>query len=130
MTTTEQLMTKEIEAMYEHGIIRPVKPLELPEGSRLDVILITHDKDFGSPHVSHMPTKEHAGVILVKIVPKNFEGIKSSITRLLTEKPSPNLFSNNLFIAIHFISNKCFNSWSRTFSFLESPLPLLEVVFL
>jgi predicted DNA-binding antitoxin AbrB/MazE fold protein len=37
MTTTEQqLMTKEIEAIYEHGIIRPVKPLELPEGSRLD----------------------------------------------------------------------------------------------
>lgn len=37
-------MTKEIEAIYEHGIIRPVKPLELPEGSRLDVIVITHDK--------------------------------------------------------------------------------------
>jgi len=37
-------MTKEIEAIYEHGIIRPVKPLELPEGSRLDVIVIVHEK--------------------------------------------------------------------------------------
>jgi predicted DNA-binding antitoxin AbrB/MazE fold protein len=44
MTTTEQPMTKEIEAIYEHGIIRPVKPLELPEGSRLDVIVIIHEK--------------------------------------------------------------------------------------
>ena len=37
-------MTKEIEAVYEHGIIRPLQPLELPEGSRLDVIVITHEE--------------------------------------------------------------------------------------
>jgi predicted DNA-binding antitoxin AbrB/MazE fold protein len=37
-------MTKEIEAIYERGVIRPVKPLELPEGSRLEVIVITHEK--------------------------------------------------------------------------------------
>jgi predicted DNA-binding antitoxin AbrB/MazE fold protein len=37
-------MTKEIEAIYERGIIRPVEPLELPEGTRLDVIIVTHEK--------------------------------------------------------------------------------------
>lgn len=37
-------MTKEIEAVYEHGMIRPLQPLELPEGARLDVIVITHDQ--------------------------------------------------------------------------------------
>ena len=37
-------MTKEVEAIYENGLIRPVKPLELPEGSRLDVIVISHEK--------------------------------------------------------------------------------------
>ena len=37
-------MTKEIKAIYERGVIRPVKPLELPEGSRLEVIVITHEK--------------------------------------------------------------------------------------
>ena len=37
-------MTKEIEAIYEHGIIRPLQSLELPEGSRLEVIVITHDQ--------------------------------------------------------------------------------------
>jgi predicted DNA-binding antitoxin AbrB/MazE fold protein len=37
-------MTKEIEAVYEHGIIRPLQPLELPEGSRLDVIVISHEQ--------------------------------------------------------------------------------------
>lgn len=37
-------MTKEIEAVYEHGMIRPLEPLELPEGARLDVIVITHEQ--------------------------------------------------------------------------------------
>ena len=38
-------MTKEIEAVYEQGLIRPLQPLELPEGARLDLIVITHDED-------------------------------------------------------------------------------------
>ncbi|MEN3329417.1 MAG: hypothetical protein V7638_4224 [Acidobacteriota bacterium] len=37
-------MTKEIEAIYEQGMIRPLQPLELPEGTRLDVIVITHEQ--------------------------------------------------------------------------------------
>ena len=37
-------MTKQIEAIYEQGMIRPLQPLELPEGSRLDVIVITHEQ--------------------------------------------------------------------------------------
>ena len=37
-------MTKEIEAVYEHGMIRPLQPSELPEGARLDVIVITHEQ--------------------------------------------------------------------------------------
>lgn len=36
-------MTKEIEAVYEHGMIRPLQPLELPEGARIDLIVITHE---------------------------------------------------------------------------------------
>ena len=44
-------MTKEIQAVYEKGIIRPLQPLELPEGSRLDLIVITHErsKAYGNP---------------------------------------------------------------------------------
>jgi len=37
-------MTKEIEAVFEHGLIRPLQPLELPEGARLDIIVITHEE--------------------------------------------------------------------------------------
>lgn len=37
-------MTKEIEAVYEQGVIRPLQPLELPEGARLDLIVITHEQ--------------------------------------------------------------------------------------
>ncbi len=36
-------MTKEIEAVYEHGLIRPLQPLDLLEGSRVDVIIIAHE---------------------------------------------------------------------------------------
>lgn len=42
--STRTPMTKEIEAVYEHGIIRPLQPLELPEGARLDLIVITHEQ--------------------------------------------------------------------------------------
>jgi predicted DNA-binding antitoxin AbrB/MazE fold protein len=38
-------MTKEIEAVYEQGMIRPLQPLEFPEGARLDLIVITHEED-------------------------------------------------------------------------------------
>ena len=66
MTATEQqLMTKEIEAIYEHGIIRPVKPLELPEGSRLDVIIIIHEK---------LRTNGNAASILAEIAALPLEG--------------------------------------------------------
>ena len=37
-------LTKEIKAVYEHGVIRPLQPLELAEGARLDVIIITHEE--------------------------------------------------------------------------------------
>jgi predicted DNA-binding antitoxin AbrB/MazE fold protein len=37
-------MTKEVEAIYEQGMIRPLQPLELPEGARLDLIVITHEQ--------------------------------------------------------------------------------------
>jgi len=37
-------MRKKIEAIYECGMIRPLKPLELPEGARLDLIVITHQQ--------------------------------------------------------------------------------------
>jgi predicted DNA-binding antitoxin AbrB/MazE fold protein len=42
--SAETTMTKEIEAVYEQGMIRPLQPLELPEGARLDLIVITHEQ--------------------------------------------------------------------------------------
>jgi predicted DNA-binding antitoxin AbrB/MazE fold protein len=36
-------MTKQIEAVYEDGVLRPVEPIELPEGERLS--LITRDRE-------------------------------------------------------------------------------------
>lgn len=37
-------MTKEIKAVYEQGMIRPLQPLELPEGTRLNLIVILHEQ--------------------------------------------------------------------------------------
>jgi len=37
-------MTKQVEAIYEHGHLRPLEPLQLPEGTRLRVILLTRDE--------------------------------------------------------------------------------------
>jgi predicted DNA-binding antitoxin AbrB/MazE fold protein len=34
-------MTKQIEAVYEEGRLRPLEPLGLPEGSRLKIIVVT-----------------------------------------------------------------------------------------
>jgi predicted DNA-binding antitoxin AbrB/MazE fold protein len=37
-------MFKEIEAIYENGIIRPLQPLDLPEGARVNLIITTHEQ--------------------------------------------------------------------------------------
>ena len=58
-------MTKQIEAIYERGIIRPIKPLELPEGTRLDLIISTHEE--ARPH-------GNAGKILADIAALPIEG--------------------------------------------------------
>jgi predicted DNA-binding antitoxin AbrB/MazE fold protein len=34
-------MTKQIEAIYENGVLRPVRPINLPEGEHLRLIVIT-----------------------------------------------------------------------------------------
>jgi predicted DNA-binding antitoxin AbrB/MazE fold protein len=37
-------MTKEIEAIYEQGMIRPLQPLALPDGTRLNLIVMLRDQ--------------------------------------------------------------------------------------
>jgi predicted DNA-binding antitoxin AbrB/MazE fold protein len=47
-------MRKTIKAVHEKGIIRPLEPLELPEGSRLDVIIISHDQPATIPNAAQV----------------------------------------------------------------------------
>lgn len=44
-------MTRQIEAIYERSVLRPVNPLELTEGERVRVILLTREqtRTGGSP---------------------------------------------------------------------------------
>lgn len=37
-------MTKQVEAVYEQGRLRPLEPLQLPEGTRLQLILVMRDE--------------------------------------------------------------------------------------
>ena len=59
-------MTMQIEAIYENGVLRPVDPIDLPEGQHLQLILVTSDIEqaaqngegdirrfFGSVSLSH-----------------------------------------------------------------------------
>ena len=46
-------MTKQVEAVYEEGRLRPLEPLELPEGTRLRVIVVTE----AEPDARRTPTK-------------------------------------------------------------------------
>ena len=64
-------MTKEIEAVYEHGMIRPLEPLELPEGARLEVIVITHEQP---------KTNGNAAEILAEIAALPLEGSTDAFT--------------------------------------------------
>ena len=41
-------MTKQVEAVYEEGRLRPLEPLELPEGARLRLVVVTHDDEEGA----------------------------------------------------------------------------------
>ncbi len=38
-------MTKEIEAVYEQGVFRPLEPLGLPEGARLRIIFVSRHEE-------------------------------------------------------------------------------------
>jgi predicted DNA-binding antitoxin AbrB/MazE fold protein len=58
-------MTTTITAVYEKGVIRPLQPLKLPEGVRLDVIVITHEE---------APPGGHAAEILAEIAALPLEG--------------------------------------------------------
>lgn len=58
-------MRKEIEAVYEHGVIRPLQPLELAEGIHLYVIVMTHEE---------VKTNVNAAEILAEIAALPLEG--------------------------------------------------------
>jgi predicted DNA-binding antitoxin AbrB/MazE fold protein len=63
-------MTKQIEAIYEQGIIRPLQPLELPEGTRLNLIVITHEQ---------LETNGKAAKILPEIAALPLEGSSETL---------------------------------------------------
>ena len=57
-------------------------------------VLISHDKDFAE----RAPLAGHPGVILLKILPMNFDQLKAALQRLLDQKPSADLFADRLVV--------------------------------
>ena len=64
-------MTKSIKAIYEKGVIRPLQPLELPEGSRLKVIVTIDEPPKITPS---------AAEILAEIAAQPLEGRSDSLS--------------------------------------------------
>ena len=58
--------------------------------------LITHDADFSL----EAPVFDHPGILLIRIPPRDFEDIKRSLERLLSEKSAPDLLANRLFLLL------------------------------
>jgi predicted DNA-binding antitoxin AbrB/MazE fold protein len=50
-------MKKQIEAMYERGILRPLKPLEMPEGTRLTIYVVARQKSRPDANVAEIPAE-------------------------------------------------------------------------
>jgi predicted DNA-binding antitoxin AbrB/MazE fold protein len=58
-------MTKQIEAVYENGVLRPVHPINIPEGEHLQRIVITR---------GDAPQNGNAAASLAKIAALPIEG--------------------------------------------------------
>lgn len=37
-------MTATVEAIYEDGVLRPMKPIALPEGTKVDIIVVSKER--------------------------------------------------------------------------------------
>ena len=48
-------MTTNVKAIYEHGALKLVDPIELAEGAEVDVIVIAHE-----PENSKQPSNDHS----------------------------------------------------------------------
>jgi predicted DNA-binding antitoxin AbrB/MazE fold protein len=59
-------MTKQIEAVYENGVLRPVEPVELTEGEHFRVIIVTRN--------AQQPASDGAAKALSEIAALPIEG--------------------------------------------------------
>jgi predicted DNA-binding antitoxin AbrB/MazE fold protein len=57
-------MNKQIQAVYEGGVIRPLEPVALNEGEELDVVLLPR----------HKQTQRNPAEALAEIAPSSIEG--------------------------------------------------------
>jgi predicted DNA-binding antitoxin AbrB/MazE fold protein len=42
-------MATTIDAIYEHGVFRPTEPVEMPEGERVQIVVLVTDKVASTP---------------------------------------------------------------------------------
>lgn len=64
-------MTKQIEAVYENGVLRPVHPINIPEGERLHLIVVTRQE---------APQNGNAAASLAEIAALPIEGASDAFS--------------------------------------------------
>ena len=62
-------MQTPIEVFYERGVLRPVKPIQLPEGTRAEIIILPQDQ-----------AAENPAAILAEIAALPEEGLTDSFS--------------------------------------------------
>lgn len=61
----QKAMTITIQAIYEHGVLRPTEPISLVEGTRVEVIVVTKESQ---------PVEKTPAEILAEIAAMPLEG--------------------------------------------------------
>jgi predicted DNA-binding antitoxin AbrB/MazE fold protein len=67
-------MTTKVEAVYEHGVLRPSHPLPLEDGTQVDVLVLSEDTSKPDSNNRASPNKRTPAEIMAEIAALPIEG--------------------------------------------------------
>ena len=66
--------TTPIEAVYEHGVLRPTRPIDLAEGTRVEIIVIPESSTQGPARSTPAQVAARIAAMPVQSSPEGFSG--------------------------------------------------------
>lgn len=84
------MATKKLEAIYEHGVLRPLEPLQLPEHQRVTIVLTSGEEDLLDEECLHVCAAEADTSITLEAVREALKKIPHSLTAdFIAEREEP-----------------------------------------